>query len=83
MDAQSLIDILENSDDDSPASPDKHEEQPASFDDVPLAKGRQKKSLGNLATRFAELLRNTPDGVMHIDKVIDLLSYRFLKCLVN
>lgn len=41
-----------------------------SVEDLLLGKGRQEKSLGNLATKFADLLRNSPDGVMHLNKVI-------------
>lgn len=81
MDAQSLLNILESSDDETqeetrPAPSDKND----SKIDVPLAKGRQKKSLGNLAIRFADLLKNTPDGVMHINKVVG--TFLFL-CFLN
>jgi len=37
-------------------------------DDILSGRGRQEKSLGNLATKFANLLRNSPDGVMHLSK---------------
>lgn len=47
-----------------------------SVEDILLGKGRQEKSLGNLATKFADLLRNSPDGVMHLNKVISIVIFK-------
>lgn len=71
MDDQNLIDLVESSDDETPSLSDKFESKILSVEDMLLGKGRQEKSLGNLATKFADLLRNSPDGVMHLNKVID------------
>lgn len=67
MDDQNLMDLVESSDEETPS--DKYESKILSVEEMLLGKGRQEKSLGNLATKFAELLRNSPDGVMHLNKV--------------
>lgn len=63
---QNIMDLVESSDEESPSL-----SKMISVEDILLGKGRQEKSLGNLATKFADLLRNSPDGVMHLNKVID------------
>lgn len=69
MDDQNLLDLVESSDDDTQSLSDKYSSKLLTVEDMLLGKGRQEKSLGNLATKFAELLRNSPDGVMHLNKV--------------
>lgn len=64
MDDQNLMDLVESSDDETPSLA-----KIMSVEDI-LGKGRQEKSLGNLATKFANLLRNSPDGVMHLNRVL-------------
>lgn len=44
--------------------------------DILSGSGRQEKSLGNLATKFANLLRNSPDGVMHLNKATAMLAVK-------
>lgn len=80
MDEQNLIDIVVSSDEEeSPSLSDNFSSKLMSVEDI-LGKGRQEKSLGNLATKFAELLRNSPDGVMHLNKVNNtFVKYIFLK----
>jgi len=73
MDDQNIMDLVESSDEESPSL-----SKILSVEDMLLGKGRQEKSLGNLATKFADLLRNSPDGVMHLNKVIDFLLLFFL-----
>lgn len=68
MDDQNIMDLVESSDEESPSL-----SKILSVEDMLLGKGRQEKSLGNLATKFADLLRNSPDGVMHLNKVIYML----------
>lgn len=68
MDDQNIMELVESSDEESPSL-----SKLMSVEDMLLGKGRQEKSLGNLATKFADLLRNSPDGVMHLNKVINLL----------
>lgn len=70
MDDQNIMELVESSDEESPSLT-----KIMSVEDILLGKGRQEKSLGNLATKFADLLRNSPDGVMHLNKVIDLLFF--------
>lgn len=70
MDDQNLMDLVESSDEETPSF-----SKLLSVEDMLLGKGRQEKSLGNLATKFADLLRNSPDGVMHLNKVIYLLLF--------
>lgn len=69
MDDQNIMDLVESSDEESPLL------SKLLTEDLLLGKGRQEKSLGNLATKFADLLRNSPDGVMHLNKVIYLLFF--------
>lgn len=68
MNNQRLIDLVVSSDEDADES--QTLDNILSVEDMLLGKGRQEKSLGNLATKFADLLRNSPDGVMHLNKVI-------------
>jgi len=68
MDEQNIMELVESSDEESPSL-----SKILSVEDMLLGKGRQEKSLGNLATKFADLLRNSPDGVMHLNKVIYVL----------
>lgn len=68
MDNQNTADLLESSDEETQSLT-----KILSVEDMLLGKGRQEKSLGNLATKFADLLRNSPDGVMHLNKVIFFL----------
>lgn len=63
MDDQNIMDLVVSSDDETPLLT-----KIMSVEDI-LGKGRQEKSLGNLATKFANLLRNSPDGVMHLNMV--------------
>lgn len=62
-----IADLVESSDDEIPSI-----SKMMSVEEMLLVKGRQEKSLGNLATKFADLLRNSPDGVMHLNKVINV-----------
>lgn len=78
MDDQNIMELMESSDEETPSLPDKYESKILSDEDMPLGKGRQEKSLGSLAAKFAELLRNSPDGVMHLNTVVDLHSYLFV-----
>lgn len=78
MDDQNIMDLVESSDEETPSLSDKYESKVLSDEDMIIGKGRQEKSLGNLATKFTDLLRNSPDGVMHLNKVIDLHSYFFV-----
>jgi len=70
MDDQNIMDLVESSDEESPSM-----SKILSVEEMLLGKGRQEKSLGNLATKFADLLRNSPDGVMHLNKVIYMLCF--------
>lgn len=65
-----LADLVESSDEEIPSM-----SKMLSVEEMLLVKGRQEKSLGNLATKFADLLRNSPDGVMHLNKVIHILFF--------
>ncbi|VVC32066.1 E2F/DP family, winged-helix DNA-binding domain,E2F transcription factor, CC-MB domain,Winged helix- [Cinara cedri] len=76
MDDQNLIDLVESSDEETPSLSDKYESKILTVEDMLLGKGRQEKSLGNLATKFAELLRNSPDGVMHLNKATAMLAVK-------
>lgn len=69
MDDQNTVDLVESSDEETQSLT-----KILSVEDMLLGKGRQEKSLGNLATKFADLLRNSPDGVMHLNKVISFFS---------
>lgn len=62
---RNVVEIVESSGDDDD---DDETVNMMSVEDI-LGRGRQEKSLGNLATKFADLLRNSPDGVMHLNKV--------------
>lgn len=73
MDDQNIMELVESSDEESPSL-----SKLMSVEDMLLGKGRQEKSLGNLATKFADLLRNSPDGVMHLNKVIYMLFFLFI-----
>lgn len=68
MDDQSIMDLVksinENARSSSKLLPDK---------DMVLDKGSQKKSLGNLAIKFVDLLQNSSNGEIQLDKVVDLL----------
>ncbi|XP_050420088.1 transcription factor E2F5-like [Adelges cooleyi] len=70
MDEHSTMDLVESSDDDSQSS------KMLTVEEMLLGKGRQEKSLGNLATKFADLLRNSPDGVMHLNKATAMLAVK-------
>lgn len=70
MDDQNMMDLVESSDDESPSLTNI-----MSVEDI-LGKGRQEKSLGNLATKFANLLRNSPDGVMHLNRATAMLAVK-------
>lgn len=59
-----IVDLVESSDEEIPSM-----SKMLSVEEMLLVKGRQEKSLGSLATKFADLLRNSPDGVMHLNKV--------------
>ncbi|XP_050520947.1 transcription factor E2F5-like [Daktulosphaira vitifoliae] len=77
MDDQNLLDLVDSSDDDDTQSlSDKYSSKVLTVEDMLLGKGRQEKSLGNLATKFAELLRNSPDGVMHLNKATAMLAVK-------
>lgn len=65
-----MMDLVESSDEETRSLSDKYGSKILSVEDMLSGKGRQEKSLGNLATKFADLLRNSPDGVMHLNKVI-------------
>jgi hypothetical protein len=65
-----LVDLVESSDEEIPSL-----SKMLSVEEMLLVKGRQEKSLGNLATKFADLLRNSPDGIMHLNKVIHILFF--------
>lgn len=69
-DPRSMVHLVESSDEDTGSVT-----KMMSVEDL-LSKGRQEKSLGNLATKFAELLRNSPDGTMHLNKVSNILAHR-------
>lgn len=69
MDDQNTMELVESSDEEILSMSDKYGSKILSVEEMLLGKGRQEKSLGNLATKFAELLRNSPDGVMHLNKV--------------
>lgn len=76
MDDQNTVDLVESSDEETQSLT-----KILSVEDMLLGKGRQEKSLGNLATKFADLLRNSPDGVMHLNKVINFfVIYKYLSC---
>lgn len=64
-----VIEVMESSDDDDDETSSLANMM--AVEDI-LGRGRQEKSLGNLATKFAELLRNSPDGVMHLNKVFQI-----------
>lgn len=70
MDKQCIVDAVESSEEETQSL-----SKILSIEEILLGKGRQEKSLGNLATKFADLLRNSPDGVMHLNKVIYFLSF--------
>lgn len=74
MDDQNIMELVESSDEESPSL-----SKLMSVEDMLLGKGRQEKSLGNLATKFADLLRNSPDGVMHLNKVINMFFFYLIK----
>lgn len=78
MDDKSVvIDLVESSDEETPSLCDKYGSKILSDEDILLGKGRQEKSLGNLAMKFADLLRNSPDGVMHLNKVIQKSFFHY------
>jgi len=71
MEDQNIIDLVESSDEETPSLT-----KILSVEEILLGKGRQEKSLGNLATKFADLLRNSPDGVMHLNKATAMLAVK-------
>ncbi|KAL4142114.1 hypothetical protein QTP88_004635 [Uroleucon formosanum] len=71
MDDQNIMDLVESSDEESQSM-----SKILSVEEMLLGKGRQEKSLGNLATKFADLLRNSPDGVMHLNKATAMLAVK-------
>lgn len=70
MDDQSAMELVRSSDEEISPLPDNYGSKILSAEEMLLEKGRQKKSLGNLTIEFTELLRNAPDGVMHLNEVI-------------
>ncbi|XP_025410358.1 transcription factor E2F5-like isoform X2 [Sipha flava] len=66
-----LVDLVESSDEEIPSL-----SKMLSVEEMLLVKGRQEKSLGNLATKFADLLRNSPDGIMHLNKATAMLAVK-------
>jgi len=68
MDNQNIMDLVKSINEDTPSS-----SKLLSDKNKVLDKGRQKKSLSSLTIKFAEFLRNSPDGVINLNKVIELL----------
>jgi len=68
MDNQNIMDLVKSINEDTPSS-----SKLLSNKDIVLGKRRKNQSLGKLVLKFVDLLQNTSDGVMHLDKVIDLL----------
>lgn len=78
MDDQNLLDLVESTDEETPSLSDKYESIILSVDDIMIAETRKEKSLGNLAKKFVDLLKNTPNGVININEVVDLHFYFFV-----